>query len=108
MENKKFEKLTSTMQNKLDKNNKNLIDDDIATLITENANQNKEIEKRDNEIKELRERNEKLIMSNGNLLQQVKMGYNEDEDYKIKEKREKSNEEEYDMSKAFDEKGNFI
>lgn len=101
---KDFEKITQSIQEKLGQENVGLIADDLGKLITDNANMNKEMKSKDDEISKLKDDKEKLIITNGSLLQQVSMGVEPPKDEGKKEEKK----EVFDFRTVFDEKGNFI
>lgn len=101
MKKEDLEKLTSSIEQKLGKENFATISDDIAKISVYNDNTNKEIEGYHTEISQLKEKNEKLVESNGVLFQQVAMGKEEKEP-------EKEEKPKFKFKNAFDEKGNFI
>lgn len=101
MKNDKMEELTNKIQEKIGEEASNLILDDIAMLLTDTQNTNKEIEAKDKEIEKLKQDKETLQKVNGNLLQQVSMA---DEEPKNEPKEEPKI---IDFRTAFDEKGNF-
>lgn len=97
-------KFTDSMQEKLGEENSALIADDIGTLITANANTQKALRERDDEIAKLKADKEKLILANGNLLKQVPV------EHKVKstEVEDKSEEvKNITVADAFDANGNF-
>lgn len=98
---KEFEKITNSIQEKLGKEKVGIIADDLGKLITDNANMNKEMKSKDDEISKLKDDKEKLIMTNSSLLQQVAMGDEPTESNKKEEIKP------FDYRTAFDEKGNF-
>lgn len=102
---KEFEKITHSIQEKIGKEKTGLIADDLGKLITDNANMNKEMKSRDDEIIKLKQDKENLITTNSSLLQQVSMGDEtlETNPYNKKEEEIKP----FDYRSAFDEKGNF-
>ena len=59
------------LQDKLGKENSAVIADDLGVLISRNAETQQALKDRDEKIEKLRERNEKLILANGNLLKQI-------------------------------------
>lgn len=63
-------KITDSMQEKLG-DNAGVIADDIGLLITGNANSQKALVAKDEEIDRLKATNEKLVLANGNLLKQI-------------------------------------
>ena len=105
MQEKKFEELTNSMQEKLGKENSSLIADDLGTLITDNSAMNKELKQKDELIARLRQDKENLIQVNGNLLQQVAMG---EEDTIVNKPKEEEKRKPLNFRTVFDEKGNFI
>ena len=104
MTEKEFEKVTKSIQDKLGKENTSLIADDLGKLITDNGTMNATMKQKDERISKLEQDKEALIQTNGNLLQQVAMGSEEDLKPNTKEP-EKPKEINY--KDAFDEKGNF-
>lgn len=104
MDIKDFEKITDDIKEKLGTENTGLIADDLALLINDNASMNNLILEKDNNIKDLEEKNKNILITNGNLLQQVSMtnkGMEEEKEEK-EEKLEKIN-----LKNAFDEKRKF-
>lgn len=101
MQEKEFENVINSVKKKLGKENVSKISDDLGTLITDNANMNKEITEKDNEIETLKQDKENLINVNGNLLQQVSV---RKKDTKTEEQENKPIEN----KDIFDENGNFI
>lgn len=99
----KFEDIQKSIQEKLGEENVAIISDDIASLISYNKNQEDLIKSKDSEIEKLKSNNEKLIISNGNLLKKVPMAKDDsfDEDVKIQD-----NKKEFSYKSMFDEKGN--
>lgn len=111
MEKKKEEKrafdidtFRKSIEEKLGEDNSALIADDFATLITFNAEREKSIKSRDDEISKLKRDKETLISANGNLLQQISQESEEVLKPKMEEKVEKKP---FDFRSVFDEKGNF-
>lgn len=109
MQTDKFNKLINGLQEKLGEENTALISDDLAILISDNTQTNKDLEDRDKQINTLKQDKENLIKTNGNLLQQVSVG--KEEDFSFNQNKQKENEEKkepFSFKKQFDEKGNFI
>ena len=104
MEVKKFQDKINSIQEKIGKDASNLILDELGELLTDNKSVNDELSNKDKEIEKYKKTNETLQRVNGNLLQQVAMGSEEDLKPKTKEP-EKPKEINY--KDAFDEKGNF-
>lgn len=104
MKNDILENITKSIQEKLGKENSALISDDLGLLITENTKAFNESVSKDNEITTLKDRNEKLVIANGNLLQQVPKldSYNHHEEPTKEESKKKFN-----FKDAFDDKGHF-
>lgn len=106
MTEKEFEKVTKSIQDKLGKENTSLIADDLGKLITDNGTMNTEMKQKDEQITKLKQDKEALITTNGNLLQQVAMG-NEDNLIKKNEIKPEEPPKPFDYRSVFDEKGNF-
>lgn len=104
MQEKDFNKLTDTIQEKLGEE-ASKIADDLATLITDNSATNKIIKEKDAMIEKLKADKEALIQVNGNLLQQVAMG--EEETHVNNPEAEKPKREPFSFKSVFDENGNF-
>lgn len=104
MKNTDFQDKMKQIQDKIGEEASGLILDEIGVLLTDNLNMNKEMEKQENEIKEYKARNEKLLEVNGNLLQQVSMA--EEPPARPKEQIE-TKREPFNFRDAFDEYGNF-
>lgn len=109
MKQEEMENLINGIQEKAGEEVSALISDDLGMLLTDNTNMNKEINKKDKEIEKLKNQKEKLIETNGNLLQQISMGEEEENFFN----RNKINDDKKDETKkfsfkdAFDEKGKF-
>lgn len=109
MQTDKFNQLIDGVKEKLGEENTALISDDLAILISDNTQTNKDLEDRDKQINTLKQDKENLIKTNGNLLQQVSVG--KEEDFSFNQNKQKENEEKkepFSFKKQFDEKGNFI
>lgn len=106
MTEKEFEKVTKSIQDKLGKENTSLIADDLGKLITDNGTMNTEMKQKDDQIAKLKQDKEALITTNGNLLQQVAMG-NEENLINKNEKKPEEPPKPFDYRSVFDEKGNF-
>ena len=105
MKQKEFNEAITNIQNKLGKENASSIADDLAKLISDNDSMNKTIDKKENEFNELQGKYETVIEANGNLLQQVSIGYQEPK--KLKQDEEDKNKS-FSYKDVFDEKGEFI
>lgn len=105
MDDNKILELTGKIEETLGKEDYAMISDTIGEILTGNSENMKAIEKRDQDIQKLQDRNEKLVAANGALLQKVPMEKSTDTN--------KSSEEEKPAPKinlrdAFDKKGNFV
>lgn len=103
MDDSKILELTGKIEETLGKENAAMISDTLGEILTGNSENIKAIKNRDDEIKKLQDRNEKLVAANGALLQKVPMERAEDKSEEKKEAPKKIN-----LKDAFDEKGNFI
>lgn len=103
MDDSKILELTGKIEETLGKENAAMISDTLGEILTGNSENIKAIKSRDDEIKKLQDRNEKLVAANGALLQKVPMERAEDKSEEKKEAPKKIN-----LKDAFDEKGNFI
>ena len=106
MKNEDFKKIIYGLKEKLGKENSSIIADDLGNLISDNINMNKEIEKRDNTIREKEELNQKLVFANSSLLRQV--GVPEETPKKPQSGSNDSEEEKISWNDCFDKKGNFL
>lgn len=98
-------KIADSIQEKVGKENSAAIADDLGMLITKNSEALKAIATRDDEIKELKAQKEKLVIANGNLLQQIPMA---DVDNSGSRPDEPEPEKPFSMKACFDSRGNFI
>ena len=103
MDDDKILELTGKIEETLGKDNSAMISDVLGEIITGNAENMKAIAKRDEDIKKLQDRNEKLVSANGALLQKVSVGRLEP-----KETEKKEAPKEINLKDAFDKNGNFI
>lgn len=103
MDDEKILELTGRIEETLGKENSAMISDTIGELLTGNTENMKAIAMRDEKIKSLQERNEKLVAANGALLQKVPMVRSEEDKPKEEKPAPKIN-----LKDAFDAKGNFI
>ena len=97
--------ITNSIEEKLGKENSALIADDIGLLMTGNAKSQQALQDRDSQIADLKAKNEKLVLANGNLLKQVPM---ESETSVKRPKDENSEDVKINLSDAFDKSGRFI
>lgn len=94
-------KITDSMQEKLGES-AGVIADDIGLLITGNANTQKALVAKDEEIKRLTSTNEKLVLANGNLLKQIPV-----EKSLPSKEAEVEQPQSINLADAFDARGNF-
>ena len=95
--------LTGKIEETLGKENTAMISDTLGEILTGNTENIKAIQARDEEIKKLQDRNEKLVSANGALLQKIPMEKAEP-DVNSKEKAPKK----ISYKEIFDKNGNFV
>lgn len=105
MKNEEMQNLINGIQEKIGKDASGLISDDLGMLLTDNTKMNKEITNKDSEINKLKDQKEKLIATNGNLLQQISMG--SEEDFKNINNKKEEKPKKFNFKDAFDTKGHF-
>ena len=105
MKNEELEAITTDLEAKLGKENFALISDSIGQLITSNTLVAESLKSKDDEIKKLKSTNEKLVLANGNLLQQVPMAPNYEKHQSKEEPKEPSKP--FSFRDVFDDKGRF-
>ena len=101
MKNEDLQALTDSIKEKLGEESAALIADDLGVLITKNNEVVETLDKQEKEITTLKDTNEKLVLANGSLLQQVPMGKKEEPI------SEESTKKSFNFSEMFDEHGNF-
>lgn len=101
MKNEDLQALTDSIKEKLGEESAALIADDLGVLITKNNEVVETLDKQSKEITTLKDTNEKLVLANGSLLQQVPMGKKEEPI------SEESTKKSFNFSEMFDEHGNF-
>lgn len=106
MKNEDFKKRISGIEEKLGEENASIIADELANLISDNISMNKLLEEKENTITEKTELNNKLVMANSSLLQQV--GVPEDSFQKKPSLKKEDEEEKISWNDCFDKKGNFL
>ena len=104
MQEEELKTITDNIQEKIGKESSGFIADDIGKLITGNQNNLSLIRKKDEEIKSLKETNEKLVLANGSLLAQIPVASEYDKHPSEKEETEKPS---FSLRSVFDSKGNF-
>lgn len=105
MEDEVLLKITSSIEEKLGKDNSAIIADDLGLLISENEKTKSSLEKQTQHIDKLKADKEKLVLANGNLLRQIPMG--EEEMKKEVDNSKKSDSKPISLKSCFDSKGNF-
>lgn len=103
MDDDKIIELTGKIEETLGKETSAMISDTLGEIITGNAENMKAIAERDEKIKTLQDRNEKLVSANGALLQKIPVAKNDDNEEASKDNPKKK----INLKDAFDEKGNF-
>ena len=104
MDDTKILEITSEIESTLGKENFATISDKIGELLTGNSQNMQEIAKRDEEIKKLTDRNEKLVSANGALLQKIPM----EKASEVRNDKEDVPKKKISLKDAFDAKGNFL
>lgn len=99
-------KIADSIQEKVGKEDSAAIADDLGMLITKNSEALKSLADKDKQIAELKSKNEKLVIANGNLLQQIPVG--DVEDSGTRHQNEEEPEKPFSMKACFDSRGNFI
>ena len=105
MNEKELKAITDSIESKLGKENSAIISDDLGKLITGNTNNLNSLKSKDDEIANLKTTNEKLVMANGSLLQQVPMASDYDKHQSNDEDKDKK--QSFNFMSVFDEKGHF-
>lgn len=100
----KILELTAKIEETLGKENAAMISDTLGEIITGNSENMKMLSERNDEIKRLQSRNEKLVAANGALLQKVPMERSSEKD----DSKEKEAPKKINLKDAFDSKGNFL
>lgn len=106
MDDKELIKITDSLTEKLGEEQSALIADDIGLLITANADIQKSIQSKDEEIAKLKSDKEKLVSANSNLLRQIPMGFEAPKPTPKPAEREETSSG-FSFRDAFDEYGNF-
>ena len=97
-----FESIRQSISDKLGEENTALISDDFASMMTLEKSFNDSLETVTKERDSLKDRNEKLINANANLL--LKVGTEVSEPKKVEEVED---DKPFNFASVFDEKGNF-
>lgn len=99
-------KIADSIQEKVGKEDSAAIADDLGMLITKNSEALKTIADKERQIQELKSKNEKLVIANGNLLQQIPTGV--EDDSSSRGEPEPEPEKPISLKACFDARGNFI
>lgn len=103
MDDTRILELTGKIEETLGKENTAMISDTLGEILTGNTENMKAIAERDEKIKQLQDRNEKLVSANGALLQKIPM---EKADDKV-DSNDRETPKKINLKDAFDAKGNF-
>lgn len=101
MKNEDLEVITSTIKDTLGDDATAQIADSLGLLITENTKVQNTLQAQEKEIQLLREKNDRLITANANLLQQVPIAK------PVAKEEPKESKKSISLSDCFDSKGNF-
>ena len=104
MDDSKILELTGKIEETLGKENAAMISDTLGEILTGNSENMKAIAERDQKIKTLQDRNEKLVSANGALLQKIPM---EKAETVVDSSTEKAPVK-INLKDAFDKNGNFL
>lgn len=96
----KIDEIIKSMEGKLDETNKGLIADDLANLIQFDYDNTAKIKDLNNKVTTIENEKEKLLAVNGNLLQKIPMGREEEKEPETEERKP------FNFKSIFDEKGN--
>ena len=102
MKEEDIKQITDSIKEKLGEENSALIADDLGLLLTKNIEVQKELVDKENTINDYKDKNEKLVLANGKLLQSVPMGIDNNS-----KTDDSSSSEPFNFKSLFDEKGNF-
>ena len=101
MKNEDLEVITSTIKETLGDDATAQIADSLGLLITENNKVQSTLQEQEKEIQSLKEKNERLVAANANLLQSVPIAKP-----KVKEEKQEIKKS-ISISDCFDSRGNF-
>lgn len=104
MTDEELTRITDSVQEKLGEESSAVIADDLGELITINANTQKALADKDKEIARLTAVNEKLVISNGNLLKRVPA---EHKSVTVERQSQSVEEKPISFDDIFDKNGNF-
>ena len=97
--------ITDSITSKLGEENAGIIADDLGKLITANSETLQTIDNLNKKVNSLEERNEKLIVANGSLLQQIPTSVSDYDKHQSNE--EKEEKKAFNFKSVFDKNGKF-
>ncbi len=100
MKEEDIKQITNSIKEKLGEENSALIADDIGLLLSKKIKVQNQIKEKDSTINDYKDKNEKLVLANGRLLQQVPIGIDDNP-----KKEEQNPSEPFNYESLFDEKG---
>lgn len=103
MKNEELEVITNSIKETLGEESTALIADSLGLLMSENARVYNSIVAKDKEIDQLKEKNDRLVNANANLLQRIPITTSDNKEIVKKEETKKR----LSLEDCFDEKGNF-
>ena len=103
MKNEELEVITNSIKETLGEESTALIADSLGLLMSENTRVYNSIVAKDKEIDQLKEKNDRLVNANANLLQRVPIAETDSKKEPVKEESKKR----LSLEDCFDEKGNF-
>ena len=104
MTEEELNKINDSIKGKIGDENFAMIGDDLGTIITGREVMEKDIKDRDNEIADLKSKNEKLVAANAQLFKHIPVGHNSTK----QEDDEESPTKDISLKDCFDANGNFI
>lgn len=102
MKNEELEVITNSIKEALGEESTALIADSLGLLMSENTRVYNSIVAKDKEIDQLKEKNDRLVNANANLLQRVPIAASDP-----KEPAKEEPKKRLSLEDCFDEKGNF-
>lgn len=102
MKNEELEVITNSIKETLGEESTALIADSLGLLMSENTRVYNSIVAKDKEIDQLKEKNDRLVNANANLLQRVPIAASD-----VKEPAKEESKKKLSLEDCFDEKGNF-
>lgn len=103
MTEEELNKINDSIKGKIGDENFAMIGDDLGTIITGREVMEKDIKDRDNEIADLKSKNEKLVAANAQLFKQIPVGHTSSK----QEDDDDSPTKDISLKDCFDANGNF-